>query len=678
MSVARPVASRSRARTTLAAIAACLVAWCVRADDLTPEARRLLEQAAELSRVHDGHAVLVMHDGRVIFERYEGGWNADTPHPLASGTKSFTGVAAMLAAQKGLLSLDERVSGVITEWKDDPRRSRITVRQLLDLSSGLQPDSPEGRARVRAAAGRGDAADRLRAMRAGRDDFFAQGVAAPAEREPGVRFDYGANHYHAFGEFLERRLKERGVQPSTVWEWYTANIFDPIGLVVGRIGRDKVGQPQLAGGASLTAREWAKFGELVRLGGAWPKPDGGMRQVVETAWLDRCFERSAANPSYGLTWWLPSQGDPPPVRMAAGLGRQRLYVVPQARLVVVRFGDLRSERRGFEDAAFLAPILRAVGSTPIAVRTPEPALSAISPPEATTPVADADMRLVFEDDFEVAGRPDPAKWGHEVGFVRNRELQWYRPESARCEDGLLVIEATRERVPNPGFVESSADWRVGRAHADYASASLVTKGRFEFTYGRVRMRARIDTRAGLWPALWTKGTRQAWPVCGEIDIMECFAGLVITNAIWAGTKPDATQSSATRTPLDVLAKESGFSDVAAWSAAFHEWQLDWNASRLEFRLDGRRLGTVDLTKTVNATPDQANPFHGPHALIVNLAVGGASGGDPSGTAFPARFEVDWIRVWQHEADAVRDGRGVDRVRPEERSPAGPGTEPTGP
>ena len=204
---------------------------------------------------------------------------------------------------------------------------------------------------MQAAAGKGDRRERIKALLSGRDDFFGQGASAPAEHEPGERFRYGANHFFAFGEFLQRRLTQRGEKPSTVWEWYETNLFNPIGLQVARIGRDKAGQPQLAGGCSLTAREWAKFGELVRLQGAWPRPGGGTVQVVGAEALAKCFERSAANPSYGLTWWLGGDEPRAAVLMAAGLGKQRLYVIPQAKLVVVRFADLQSERAAFRDDA---------------------------------------------------------------------------------------------------------------------------------------------------------------------------------------------------------------------------------------------------------------------------------------------------------------------------------------
>ena len=631
------------------------------------------DEAAAYSRSCQGQVLLVLKDGKEVFHDCAVGWKPDRPHPLASGTKSFTGVAAMLAVQQGLISLDERVSDTVTEWQADPRKSRITVRELLNLSSGLEPDSREDRERIRAIAGRGDATERLRALTSGRDDFFGQGVSAPAEHEPGTRFAYGGNHYFAFGAFLERRLKARGAQPDTLWEWYEANLFDAIGMKVANIGRDRLKQPQIAGGASLSARAWAKFGEFVRRGGTITAPDGSSRQVLRREFLEQCFQPSAANPRYGLTWWLgpvDEKSGAPSIVVAAGLGNQRLYVVPSAGLVVVRFAPLNSERGTFSDQVMLDKLLLAAnvptqdfpkidpgmvermredlqesrGAATTKTATPDTTQQGASQPGL--PTEEPGMKLIFQDTFDTAGAPDPAKWGHEIGFVRNKELQWYRPQNARCENGLLVITATRERVPNPNHVPGSDDWRTGREAADYASASLVTKGKFEFIHGRVRMRARIDTRNGLWPAFWAKGTRHPWPIGGEIDIMEYFTGLMMANAAWAGDKPGAVQWDASRTSLETIAKDAGYADMAAWSRDFHEWQFDWTAESMEFRLDGRLLNTVDLSKTINGTPDRANPFQEPQAFILNLAIGGTSGGDPAATEFPARLEVDWIRVWQ--------------------------------
>lgn len=654
------------------------------------DATKAFRQAAAYSRSCEGQVLLVMKDGKVIFEDFAPGWNADRPHPLASGTKSFTGVAAMLAVQQGLLSLDEKVSDTLTEWKDDPRRSRITVRQLLDLSSGLQPDSREDRDRIRAVAGRGSVAERVKALASRREDYFGQGVAAPAEAEPGARFEYGSNHFFAFGAFLERRLQQRGVKPETVWEWYQANLFQPLGMQVAAIGRDLRKQPQIAGGASASAREWARFGEFVRLGGVCVQPDGSRVQVLRGELLDECFRPSAANPRYGLTWWLgpASEGRLPVVRVAAGLGKQRLYVIPSAGLVAVRFAPLNSERVNFDDQVMLDFLMDAAGASPTEFPTidagmaarmaddvwrelgtdpplppgttapaaePPPAQGADQPKPVTQEASEDGMRLVMDEGFDTDGPPNPSRWGHEIGFVRNQEAQWYRPENAVCQGGLLVIQATRERVPNPNFKAGSTDWRTSREYADYASASVTTKGKWSYRYGRVRMRARLDVGPGLWPAFWSVGSARPWPANGEIDIMENYRGLMLANAAWASETPGKAKWKDSKTPLDRIAKEGGHADVAAWSRAFHEWQFDWTPERMEFRLDGRLLNTVDLRDTINQTPDHANPFHEPQAFIVNLAIGGTSGGDPSATAFPARLEVDWIRVWQTPEDAARDG-----------------------
>ncbi len=76
-------------------------------------------------------------------------------------------------------------------------------------------------------------------------------------------------------------------------------------------------------------------------------------------------------------------------------------------------------------------------------------------------------RLVWSDEFDTPGRPDPKKWTYERGFVRNNELQWYRPENAVCKDGLLVIEGRRERLPNPNHKPGSSNWKQKRPHIEY-------------------------------------------------------------------------------------------------------------------------------------------------------------------------------------------------------------------
>jgi beta-glucanase (GH16 family) len=247
--------------------------------------------------------------------------------------------------------------------------------------------------------------------------------------------------------------------------------------------------------------------------------------------------------------------------------------------------------------------------------------------------------LVWADEFNQEGRPDPNNWVYEQGFVRNEELQWYQPDNAFCRDGLLVIEARRERTPNPAYDPNSNNWRRSRPHAEYTSSCLKTIGRHAWTFGRFEMRGRIDTRPGLWPAFWTLGSARGWPGCGEIDIMEYYRGILLANACWAGQRRGATVWDDLRKPLT----EFGDPD---WSAKFHVWRMDWDKDSIKLYVDDQLLNTVDLTRTINGTADRANPFHEPHYILLNLAIGGTSGGDPAQTAFPARFEVDYIRVYQ--------------------------------
>lgn len=247
--------------------------------------------------------------------------------------------------------------------------------------------------------------------------------------------------------------------------------------------------------------------------------------------------------------------------------------------------------------------------------------------------------LVWADEFDRDGRPDPNNWVYENGFVRNEELQWYQPDNASCKDGLLVIEARRESKPNPAYDPNGRDWRRSRKQIDYTSACIKTVGLHHWTFGRFEMRGRIDTRAGIWPAFWTLGSARSWPGCGEIDIMEYYRGMLLANACWAGERRWASVWDDLKKPITEFADPE-------WSSKFHTWRMDWDRDNIKLYVDDEVLNTIELSKTINGTPDKANPFHEPHYILLNLAIGGTNGGDPSTTEFPARFEVDYVRVYQ--------------------------------
>jgi beta-glucanase (GH16 family) len=260
-------------------------------------------------------------------------------------------------------------------------------------------------------------------------------------------------------------------------------------------------------------------------------------------------------------------------------------------------------------------------------------------PAAGKPGPGVDWRLVWSDEFDTTGPPDPRHWTYETGFVRNEELQWYQPENASCREGLLTIEGRRGRKPNPNYKPNSTGWRTNREYADYTSASLTTKGRQSWLYGRFEMRGRIDTRPGLWPAFWTLGLTGEWPSNGEIDILEYYRGLLLANAAWGTERRWVARWDSVRKPI------TAFSDPD-WSKKFHVWRMDWDESAIRLSVDGLLLNTVDLKQTYNRNKEGKNPFRQPHYLILNLAIGGTNGGDPAKTEFPARFEVDYVRIYQ--------------------------------
>jgi beta-glucanase (GH16 family) len=262
--------------------------------------------------------------------------------------------------------------------------------------------------------------------------------------------------------------------------------------------------------------------------------------------------------------------------------------------------------------------------------------------EQSTPPDYPGYTLVWHDEFEQDGRPDPKNWVYETGFVRNQELQWYQQENCRCENGFLIIEARREQKPNPKYKADSTDWTRSRQNADYTSANLNTQGLHSWKYGRFEMRARIDIDDGLWPAFWTKGAVGKWPDCGEIDIMEFYQSKLLANVGWGSDQAGKAKWSTVKKPIEEFGGHE-------WSEKFHVWRMDWDAESIKLYADGQLMNSVNLSKTVNQDDKQTNPFHQPEYILLNLAIGGTSGGDPAQTQFPRSYIIDYIRVYQKTA-----------------------------
>ena len=291
--------------------------------------------AARYSADHSGDAVLVFRHDTLVLEQYQNGYDGATPHPLASGTKTFTCVLAALGQADGLLTLQEPVSRTIRELAADPRIGGVTIRQLLNLTSGLQ-SAPDG------------------------------GLTLTSP--PGQRFAYSGTSFGVFAEVMSRKLPG-----DDIVAYLTRRIFTPLGITIGPWQRDGAGRPGLASGASMTARAWGQFGVLLLQRGRWK----GHQLISRTA-LAECGKGSDANPGYGLGVWLnavePAQPPSPGVEraepsdhlikapalphdlwLAAGSGGQRLYILPSAGLVVVRFGH--NTGPDYRDDAFLRILL---------------------------------------------------------------------------------------------------------------------------------------------------------------------------------------------------------------------------------------------------------------------------------------------------------------------------------
>lgn len=247
-------------------------------------------------------------------------------------------------------------------------------------------------------------------------------------------------------------------------------------------------------------------------------------------------------------------------------------------------------------------------------------------------------KLVWADEFNKKGLPDTSNWRYEKGFVRNQEQQWYQPENAWCEKGLLIIEARKESKPNPGYETGSGDWKRNRQQVEYTSASLNTSTKHSWKYGRFVMRGRIDISAGLWPAWWTLGVAGRWPANGEIDIMEYYKKKLLANIACIGPARNAEWFSNTFS-IDSLGGKD-------WASNFHTWRMDWDEQAISLFLDNQLLNKVELSKLVNKDGSGINPFNQPHYMLLNLAMGGMNGGSLDGTKFPNRFEVDYVRVYQ--------------------------------
>lgn len=266
-----------------------------------------LDAALVYSRRHQHQALVVQRGGESLLAAYDEAFDADEPHALYSGTKSFWGPAAMYAQRDGLLDLDEPVGATFAAWATG-ERAFVTLRMLLQLIAGV----PFG--------GLGSAVPN-----------YVKALATPLKNAPGTTFTYGGIPLQIFGAVFAEKLRARGLTPH---DYLRERVLEPAGVRVARWRTLKDGTHPLPTGAFVSAPMWAAYGAFVQR---------------ERDDLADVFTPSPVNPRYGLGWWLHDG-----VRYASGSGGQALYLLPDGETVVVRFAAGGS----YKHEAFLSRLLR--------------------------------------------------------------------------------------------------------------------------------------------------------------------------------------------------------------------------------------------------------------------------------------------------------------------------------
>ncbi len=247
-------------------------------------------------------------------------------------------------------------------------------------------------------------------------------------------------------------------------------------------------------------------------------------------------------------------------------------------------------------------------------------------------------KLIWKDDFNYSGKPDPEKWNYETGFVRNLEKQIYtkRKKNVRIKNGHLELIALNEDYKNKNYDASIRNYRFNTPSAEFTSGSINTKGKFEFMYGRIDVRAKLPLGKGLWPAIWMLGSNfneVAYPEAGEIDFMEN-----------VGIEPDEIHGTV-HFPENYsrkLRSDGGTIKLKDLSERFHVYSVDWSKDKIDFLVDNE----VYHSFQVEEAGSENNPFRKPFYLILNLALGGKWAGKVDEDILPQKFLIDYVRVYQ--------------------------------
>lgn len=245
-------------------------------------------------------------------------------------------------------------------------------------------------------------------------------------------------------------------------------------------------------------------------------------------------------------------------------------------------------------------------------------------------VASAEYTLIWADEFDYTGLPNPEYWSYDVGGDGwgNGEFQYYtdaRPENARVENGRLIIEARKE------------DYE-GRL---YTSARILTENKKHFSYGMLEARIKLPAGVGVWPAFWMLGadfSTVGWPDCGEIDIME-----------FVGKDPNKIHGTIHGPFYSAGGGITGSHDFGSPATEdFHVFKIVWEENLIRWYVDDilyHSAGPDDIGGSPRSGPYEW-VFDHPFFIILNVAIGGSWGGPVSPEMeFPVQMEVDYVRVY---------------------------------
>lgn len=239
------------------------------------------------------------------------------------------------------------------------------------------------------------------------------------------------------------------------------------------------------------------------------------------------------------------------------------------------------------------------------------------------------FNLVFADEFDVDGAPDPDVWAFDIGTGQNgwgnNELQFYtdRPENIVVQNGYLIITARKEQFQGSG----------------YTSARIKTQNLFSQKYGRFEARIKLPFGRGMWPAFWMLGSnfeQVGWPQCGEIDIME-YLGNKPTEVF--GTLHGPGFSGGESIGKKYILPKGRF------DTEFHVFGIEWTEKHVNWYVDDVLYSQI----TRKDIEDEGGEwvFDNDFFMLLNLAVGGNLPGSPNAdTMFPQRMIVDYVRVYQ--------------------------------